>query len=325
MSILFSFTKMNINSLISKNIAIIVLIAAIIGLLFPKPFTHIPSTSISWLLGAVMFGMGLTLQLKDFISVFTHPKNVIIGCLAQFSIMPFLAWILCKVFHLPIEITIGVVLVGCCPGGTASNVITFLAKGDLALSVGMTSISTLLSPLATPFLIWLIIGEDIDVDTLGMILSIIKIVIIPIVLGIFIQTYFAKFTQKITPWLPTFSTLVIAFIVALVIAKNAQQVINSSLIVLIVVILHNLLGYGLGFLIGKCLKLSPDKRSAITIEVGMQNSGLACSLATTHFALFPMAAIPGALFSVWHNFSGAIMASILRKTTNNCQTNIHKK
>ncbi|MCQ2243679.1 MAG: bile acid:sodium symporter family protein [Bacteroidaceae bacterium] len=306
-------TLYRISRIISNQIAIIVLAVAAIGLLLPETFTWIPTSSINWLLGIVMFGMGLTLKPQDFKVVFTKPKAVLIGCAAQFTIMPLIAWTLCNLFGLPTEIAIGVILVGCCPGGTASNVITYLAGGDIALSVGMTGISTLLAPIMTPVLTFILAGKDVNVDVVAMLMSVIQVVILPIVLGFVANHYWGKYTEKVVGILPMFSTLAIALIVGLIMGVNADRVLSSGLYIIAVVILHNTLGLTLGFTIGKVLKLDAAKRNAIAIEVGMQNSGLATSLASTHFSMYPLATIPGALFSVWHNFSGAIAANILKK------------
>lgn len=205
------------------------------------------------------------------------------------------------------------VLVGCCPGGTASNVICYLAKGDVALSVAMTGVSTLLAPLLTPALVWLLAGESVDVDIAGMFLSIVQVVILPIILGFAANHYFNRTTRRIVPLLPMISTLAIAFIIGIIVAHNAASILACSLIVAVAVILHNVLGLTLGYGLAALTGSEPSKRSAIAIEVGMQNSELATSLATTHFALFPLAAVPGAMFSVWHNFSGSIAAQIFRK------------
>ena len=265
-----------------------------------------------------MFGMGLTLNLKDFKIVFSRPKDVVIGCLAQFTIMPILAWGLARTFQLDESLALGVVLVGCCPGGTASNVITYLAKGDLALSVGMTGVSTLLAPFLTPLLTWALEGKSVDVDMAGMLLSILWVVILPIVVGLTTKWIWPKFTDKATDYLPALSTIAIAMIVAIVISANANKLLAGGLMIVLVVMLHNVCGLSLGYLIGRLLGLSEPKKRAISIEVGMQNSGLASSLATIHFAAYPMATIPGAIFSVWHNISGAIVA---RLYTRNDQTN----
>ena len=295
---------------ISKYMGILVLAAAVLALIFPSMLQQIRPTVINYLLGVVMFGMGLTLNLHDFKIVFSRPKDVMIGCLAQFTVMPLLAWGLARVFQLDEALALGVVLVGCCPGGTASNVITYLAKGDLALSVGMTGVSTLLAPFMTPFLTWALAGKSVNVDVVGMLLSILWVVILPIVVGLVVKWIWPKFTEQATDYLPAFSSVAIAFIVSIVIAANANKLMAGGLMIVMVVILHNLCGLSLGYLIGRLLGLSDPKRRAISIEVGMQNSGLASSLATIHFAAYPLATIPGAIFSVWHNISGALVARI---------------
>ena len=295
---------------ISEYMGMLVLAASVLALIFPSVLQQIPTKSINYLLGVVMFGMGLTLNLQDFRIVFSRPKDIIIGCLAQFTIMPLLAWALSRAFHLDEALALGVVLVGCCPGGTASNVITYLAKGDLALSVGMTGVSTLLAPLLTPLLTWALAGKSVNVDVVGMLLSILWVVIVPIAVGLIIKYIWPKFTERATDYLPAFSSIAIAFIVAIIIAANASKLLAGGLIIMLVVMLHNICGLGLGYLIGRLLGLPEAKKRAISIEVGMQNSGLASSLAAIHFAAYPMATIPGAIFSVWHNISGAIVARL---------------
>ena len=208
-----------------------------------------------------MFGMGMTLKLEDFKIVFSRPKDVIIGCVAQFTVMPLLAVALSRLFALDEALAVGVVLVGCCPGGTASNVITYLAKGDLALSVGMTAISTLLAPVMTPLLVWLLAGKSVDVDVAGMLLSILWVVILPIVAGLVVKVFWPKFTKRITAYLPAVSALAIAFIVLIVIAANAQKLLMGGLVIILVVVLHNLCGLSLGWLIGKLLRLPKAKRA----------------------------------------------------------------
>ena len=298
---------------LSEYMGVLVLAAALLALIFPHVLQQIRPTFINYLLGVVMFGMGLTLNLTDFKIVFSRPKDVITGCLAQFTIMPLLAWVLATVFRLDEALALGVVLVGCCPGGTASNVITYLAKGDLALSVGMTGVSTLLAPLLTPLLTWALAGKTVDVDVAGMLLSILWVVILPIVVGLTVKWIWPKFTEKATDYLPAVSSIAIALIVAIVIGANASKLMAGGLVIVVVVVLHNLCGLSLGYLIGRMLGLSEPKKRAISIEVGMQNSGLASSLATIHFAAYPLATIPGAIFSVWHNISGAMVAYLYRK------------
>lgn len=289
---------------------ILVLATGIFTLLVPQPLGTIEMRSINPMLGIIMFGMGMTLSFEDFRVVVSRPKDILAGCLVQFTAMPLLAWLLVKIFALPADLAIGVILVGCCSGGTASNVITYLAKGDLALSVGMTATSTLLAPLLTPLLVWLLAGTFVDIDTVGMLLSIVYVVIAPITGGFLVQKLLPRFTKSAVPYLPAFSSLMIAFVVGIIVSHTAEKLLSSGLLVLLVVALHNIMGLTAGYLAGRLLKLPANKCSAISIEVGMQNSGLASSLATLHFAAHPMAAIPGAIFSVWHNISGAIAAKI---------------
>ena len=298
---------------ISKYMAVLVLVCVVLSLLFPAVLQPIPTKTINYLLGVVMFGMGLALNLHDFKIVFSRPKDIIIGCMAQFTVMPLLAWGLAKVFQLDEALALGVILVGCCPGGTASNVITYLAKGDLALSVGMTGVSTVLAPMLTPLLTWVLTGESIHVDVAGMLLSILWVVILPIVLGLVIKSLWPKFTEKAMDYLPAFSSVAIAFTVSIVISANASKLLASGFLIILVVMCHNLCGLGLGYLIGRLSGMPEPKKRAVSIEVGMQNSGLASSLATLHFAAYPMATIPGAIFSVWHNISGAIVAWLYTK------------
>ena len=301
--------------LISDYMGVLVLLAAITAFLWPDTLSQVKPTIINPLLGVIMFGMGLTLRLEDFRVVFSRPKDILIGCLAQFTIMPLLAWTLARLFALDEALTVGVILVGCCPGGTASNVITYLSRGDLALSVGMTGVSTLLAPVVTPLMVWLLAGKTVDVDVAAMFLSILWVVILPIVVGLVVKQLWPKQTERATSYLPALSSLTIALIVMIVIAASAHRLMVGGMIIILVVILHNLCGLSLGYLIGYLLRLSWPKRKALSIEVGMQNSGLASSLATLHFAAYPMAIIPGAIFSVWHNISGAIVARLFTLNT----------
>ena len=278
---------------ISEYMAALVLAAALLALAFPDTLRQIHPTTINYLLGVVMFGMGLTLNLQDFKIVFSRPKDVVTGCLAQFTVMPLLAYALVKAFQLDEALA--------------------LAKGDLALSVGMTGVSTLLAPFLTPLLTWALAGKSIHVDVASMFLSILWVVILPIVAGLIVTRLWPKFTERATDYLPAFSSVAIAFIVAIIIAANADKLLAGGLIIILVVMLHNICGLSLGYLIGRLLRLSDPKKRAISIEVGMQNSGLASSLATIHFAAYPLATIPGAIFSVWHNLSGAAVAYLYRK------------
>ena len=293
---------------IARWMGLLVLLLALFSLLFPGLLSQVGTWVINPMLGLIMFGMGLTLNARDFRVVLSRPKDVLIGCLAQFTVMPLVAWVLVRLFRLPADLALGVILVGCCPGGTASNVITYLAGGDLALSVGMTATSTLLAPVLTPLLTWLMAGTYAPVDAWGMLQSILYVVIAPILGGLLLQRLLPRFTQKAVAYLPAFSSLMIALLVSIIVAHNAPRLLTGGWLVILVVVLHNMSGLGLGYALGRLLGLSHPKRVAVSVEVGMQNSGLACSLATLHFAAFPLAPIPGAIFSVWHNISGALVA-----------------
>lgn len=301
---------------ISAHITMLVVGVTAVALLLPGSFLWMETSVVTPLLGIVMFGMGLTLKPADFLPVFKRPRDILIGELSQFIIMPVVAWVLCRVLALPQELALGVILVGCCPGGTASNVMCFLAKGDIALSVGMTAVSTMLAPLMTPLLVLLLAGENIEVNAFAMFLSIVQVVILPIVAGFAVSHWFRAEAERVTPLLPMISTLSVAAIIGIVVSHNAANILGCSLIVAVAVILHNLAGLGLGFALARLSGMSKAKSTAISIEVGMQNSGLATSLAATHFALYPMAAVPGAIFSAWHNFSGSIAAGIFAKNNN---------
>jgi bile acid:Na+ symporter, BASS family len=294
----------------SKYMALIVIAMALLALFFPSSVSFIKTSYVNPLLGIVMFGMGLTLKPHDFRVVFSHPRDVFVGFLAQFSIMPLLAYLLAKLFSLPPELAIGVILVGTCPGGTSSNVITYLSKGDVALSVGMTVVSTALAPFMTPLLTYLYANQTVDVNIGAMFLSIVQVVILPIVLGFVINRFFPKFAVAVSEFLPMISTLAIVAIVGAVVSANSAKIMTCGILILFVVILHNSIGYTLGYLFAKVLKMNTTKCRTVSIEVGMQNSGLATSLATVHFAQYPLASIPGAVFSVWHNVSGAVLANI---------------
>lgn len=298
-----------------KYMAIIALLVAIIALVFPDPVKGVIKTSyVNTLLGIVMFGMGMTLKISDFKVVFTKPKAVITGILSQFIIMPLLAFLLVKIFNLDPALAVGVILVGACPGGTSSNVMTYLAKGDVALSVGMTACTTILAPVVTPALVLLLGGATINVSYMSMLMSIVQVVLVPIVLGFVINHFFEKFAQACAKVLPLVSVIAICLIIMAVVAANAAKIMTVGWLIVVVVMLHNLCGYALGYGVGKVLGLSRDQMRTLSIEVGMQNSGLATSLATVHFATMPLAAVPGTVFSVWHNISGAIYANILART-----------
>ena len=310
-SIVTSLGKLS--AFFGKTFALWVIIFACIAYNAPSYFTFL-APYISILLGIVMFGMGLTLRAKDFSEVFTRPLEVIIGILGQFIIMPLTAWGLCKVLGLSDEIAVGVILVGCCPGGTASNVMTYLGKGDVPLSVTVSSCTTVLAPIVTPALIYLFANQWVEVDPYGMLMSIVNIVILPIVAGVIINSFFGKFVRNVVVALPLISVFAIVAIVIAVVAVSQQKIAETGLIIFAVVVLHNGLGLALGYFLAKVCGMSVAKRKAISMEVGMQNSGLGVALAMAHFS--PLSAVPSAIFSVWHNISGPILATIYANMKN---------
>ena len=293
--------------------AVIVLAVAALALFVPGSCLWIRLSWINYLLMLVMFGMGLTLRPEDFVIVFKQPKNIVTGCLAQFTIMPLLAFGLGRAFGLEEGLLAGVILVGTCPGGTASNVMTYLSGGDVPLSVGLTSVNTLLSPVLTPAITYLLLRTTVRVDAAGMFFSIIRVVIVPILLGLIINRIAGEHKERVSELLPLVSVTAITLIVAAVVSHNSERIFQTGAVVFIVVILHNILGYAAGFLLGLTLKLPAEKKKALAIEIGMQNSGLASSLAGSAFPDLAMATVPGALFSVWHNISGALLANVLRR------------
>lgn len=297
----------------TKHMAAIILGVAVMALFIPKTALWVQTSWINNLLMLVMFGMGLTLNPTDFLMVLKRPKEILIGGIAQFTVMPILAFMLGKLFGLDTALLAGVVLVGTCPGGTASNVMTYLAKGDVALSVGMTSINTLLAPVLTPLITYLFLRTSVDMDIWAMFFSIIKVVIVPIGLGLFMTKLWGKLTQKASVYLPFISVVAIALIIAAVVSHNAERILKTGFVIFAVVILHNLLGYVAGFSIASFLHMKTSQKKAMSMEIGMQNSGLATSLAMTSFPNLAMATVPGAIFSVWHNISGGILASVFRK------------
>lgn len=299
-------TLEKLSALAGKYFAVLVILAAVIAFIFPSTFVVFGSY-ITILLGVVMFGMGLTLKPIDFKLVITKPLPVIVGIGAQYTIMPLIAFSIAYLLKLPPELAAGLVLLGSVPGGTASNVMVYLAKGNVALSVAMTSLSTLLAPVMTPLLLLLLAGQWLPVDPLAMFMSIFQVIIIPIILGLLVQKFFPTAVQKGVSVVPLISVVAILIIVSAVTAANASNVVTAGVLVFIAVFLHNSLGLLLGYFIARLMGLNENDRRAISIEVGMQNSGLGVALATAHFS--PLAALPSVWGAIWHNISGPILAT----------------
>lgn len=295
-----------LSGLAGKYFAVLVILTAVIAFIFPSAFVVFGSY-ITILLGIVMFGMGLTLKPVDFKLVFTKPLPVIVGICAQYMIMPLVAFGLAYLLRLPAELAAGLVLLGSVPGGTASNVMVYLARGNVALSVAMTSLSTMLAPIMTPFLLYLLAGQWLPVDPVAMFMSIVQVIIIPIILGFLIQRFFPVAVDKGITIVPLISVAAILIIVSAVTAANAANVVTAGLLVFIAVFLHNSFGLLLGYFTALLMGLDENDRRAISIEIGMQNSGLGVALATAHFS--PLAALPSVWGAIWHNISGPILAT----------------
>jgi len=283
------------------------LLISLVAFFLDAPFAAL-NPAIVPLLSAVMFMMGITLTKADIERILKDPKPILVGVVLQFLLMPVLALTFSNMLQLSNQLTIGMVLVGSCAGGSASNVVCYLAKGDVALSISMTMVSTLVGVIATPLLCAFYLSETVSVDTLALLFSIVQIVFIPVALGFACKFFLNDFANKAEPLIPTLSVLTILTIIAIVVALNAERLLDVGLITLIAVILHNLSGLAGGYYISRLIGLDIKQSQTIAIEVGMQNSGLGVALATQFFSA--TAALPGALFSVWHNISGSLLASV---------------
>ncbi|MDY6038753.1 MAG: bile acid:sodium symporter family protein [Eubacterium sp.] len=291
---------------------VLIVILSLIAFFVPNGFAWMTKYTAVFL-GMAMFGMGTTIDLHNLRNILIRPKEIIIGVSAQFVLMPVLAWILCVSLGLPKEIAIGVILVGACPGGTASNVMTHIAGGDVTLSVAMTTVSTLLAPFLTPLLVYLFAGAWVQVSLTAMFVTVVKVILVPVILGIIVSKMAGENMKQIDYIFPLISSLAIIFIISGIIALNSDKIVQSGILVTMVVLAHNLLGLLAGLAIAKIFRLEYKKATAMAIEVGMQNSGLAVSLAAVNFAANPLATLPGAIFSVMHNLTGSIFAKIRKR------------
>ncbi len=293
-----------------------IILFSAVAYLFPSVFENLGFLIVP-MLAVIMFAMGITLRTDDFRRVFSRPLEILVGISAQYVVMPFLGFILALAFGTSPLIAAGIVLVGSCPGGTASNVITYLARGDLALSVTLTSVSTLLCPFLLPALMYVYAGRWIDVPMTDLFISALQIVLLPVLLGVISRRMLGRKLEAVLPFLPSLSSLVIALVVGIIVALNAESIKTIGAVVLLIVIIHNALGLACGYLIAKALGFGESSARAISIEVGMQNSGLAAALSQLHFGY--LSALPAALFSIWHNISGGAIAWLWRRR------NIHEQ
>lgn len=278
----------------------------------PEAFGWVRGNTQTAILGVIMLSMGMTLKGEDFRILASRPLDMVIGAVAQYTLMPLIAWALVHLLGLPKAVGLGLMLVGCCPGGVSSNIMTFLCKGDVAFSVGMTSVSTLAAPLMTPLLMMYLAGESVDVDAVGMFKSILLVTILPVALGFGLNSWFGgrQVYRETIKVMPGVAVLGLACIVGGVVSAHGHNFASSGALIFLGVFLHNSLGYALGYLTGTAARFSKTKRRTISIEVGMQNAGLATVLAGRHFPALPEAAIASAVSCVWHSISGALMAGV---------------
>lgn len=278
---------------------------SILAYAIPAPFVELKSSIIP-LLTIIMFSMGLTLSLDDFKRALSMPKLIFSGLILQYTVMPLTALFIAQVLQLDPSLTIGLILVGTCPGGTASNVITYLAKGNVALSISLTSLSTILAVVLTPAITFLIADTTIEVPAGKMLVTILTIVIFPVALGLTLKHYYAYRIKTVETYLPLIAVCAIVLIIAIITALNTEQFSQLGALLLLAVVLHNAAGLLIGYSSAKLLGYEARECRTLAIEVGMQNSGLAVALAIKHFSA--AAALPGAVFSIWHNISGSALA-----------------
>ncbi|RIY31536.1 sodium transporter [Psittacicella melopsittaci] len=294
------------NAFLNKTFSLWIVFFATVAYLWPQYFTFF-LPYMTYGLGLIMFGMGMTLTFKDFALVLTQPKAVIVGCCAQFTIMPLSAYFLAVGFNLPPELAAGLILLGACPGGTVSNIMTYVARGNVALSVTMTSICTLVAPVVTPTIFFLLASQWLEISPWGMFRSVVEVILFPIVLGIVIRLFFKRQVNYIVQGLPVVSFACIAAILTGIIAINSDNISRTGVLVFFLVVVQNAVGFALGFVVSRVLRLDLYDSKAISIEVGMQNSALGVALANAH--LTPIAAIPSAVAALWHNVAAPMLAS----------------
>ena len=297
---------------------------ACLALWNPSTATWFQPTWIPLFLGIIMLSMGLTLSLEDFLRVIQIPRSIALGVGLQYTIMPLLGFSLGTLLNLPMDYVIGIILVACCPGGTASNVVCFIARSNIALSVSLTAVSTLAAVIITPLLTTLMIesisrssiGVPIQVDTIGLLINTFKIVILPVTFGALLNHYFRKWVKKINPYTPFIAVMSIVFIVDFILAAKKEEIISTGPTLIIAVVTLHALGFTLGYFLSKLLKFSEKNSQTISIEVGMQNSGLATELARSNFPDFTLATVPGAISALTHCVFGSIAAGLCRLQEN---------
>lgn len=309
-----------LSDFLSKYFILLVIAVSLGSILEPEPFIKLnkiklfEQSLINIGLGFIMFIMGVTLNFKDIKLVFTRFKDVFIGCAAQYIVMPLVAFMLAKIFNLPPAFAIGLVLLGTCPGGTISNVMTYMAKGDTALSVALTTVSTFISPILTPFLTMVLAGAWLKIDAKTMFFSIVQIVLLPTILGILVRFMVKDSLEKFTKAFVIFPIIIVVLINGMCVAPNRENLLNSSFILIVAVCLHNWIGYFIGYMVGSLAKMSSKHKKTISIEVGLQNASLAIGL-SSQFSN-PLCALPSAIAVVIHLISSSLLANIFSKDLN---------
>ena len=305
-------TTQKISEFLSSKTSVFIIIIALITYFFPDIFMWVKGDTQTIILGIIMLTMGMTLSAEDFKILLKRPLDIGLGTFAQYFFMPAIAISLVHLLNLPKEIAIGLILVGCCPGGVSSNIMSFLCKGDVAFSVGMTAVSTLLAPVMTPTLVYFLAKESVNVDVLGMFQSVLIVTILPVITGVILNYKFRKNKTfpEICKIMPGLSVIGLACIVGGVVSHFGSAFIKSGAVIFIAAFCHNLIGYIAGWTMGRLANMTEAKKRTISIEVGMQNAGLATVLATKHFAVMPEAAIISAVSCVWHSISGTILANL---------------
>lgn len=284
--------------------------ACILAVFYPAGFTWFSGPAIVWGLAVIMLGMGITLSVEDFKNVMRTPRPILLGVGAQFTIMPLLGFSIAHGLGLERDLAVGLILVSCCPGGTASNVVAYLAKANVALSVLMTLCSTLAAVMMTPALTRALAGTLVRVDTLGLFLSTVKVVLAPVLLGLLLHHLWPRLVKKVVHVSPLVSVIAIVLICASIIGQNAERVRESVWQLILAVFLLHAGGFSLGYLLARALGYGPQIRRTVSIEVGMQNSGLGAALAREHFNM--VTAVPCSISAVFHSVLGSILAGIWR-------------
>ena len=316
-----------LSDILSSKASLFIILTALVTFFFPRLFGWVKGDTQIIILGIIMLTMGLTLTPKDFKLLAQRPFDILIGAVAQFTIMPFVAYALSWLFsQIPAfapystAMAIGIILVGCCPGGVSSNIMSFLCKADVAYSVGMTCASTLLAPVLTPLLVLMLAGERVDVDAWGMFHQILIVTIIPIAIGFLLNLWLGhkEVFRKIQGCMPGVSVICLACIVGGVITTVHDPLVENGVVLFLLtfgmVFCHNTIGYLLGYTVGRLFHFSTAKKRTLSIEVGMQNAGLGTNLAMTFFvATNPMAVVPCAISCAWHSISGTILANIFAR------------